>query len=119
MILHYLNRPHCRKNAVPLSISTISSPLFGRPEKCQHCSEPIKFNFYYYPICFSIFIILLVLCEYYPIRFIRDFINLNTTSFYILFLGKIIVEILFYTTIIYISFELPAKYLGIKIFKKH
>ena len=108
MTLHSLKCPYCEKQAAALS-TTIFAFLSRRPDKCQYCLGPIKFNSSYFPFCFLIYLVLALLCKYYLFSFL-DSLFLADYGIYRLFL---------FILAAYISFELPAKYFGFKTFQRN
>ncbi|HUT70569.1 MAG TPA: hypothetical protein VMW89_07805 [Desulfatiglandales bacterium] len=125
--MNCLKCPYCQKKAAPF-LKTYFWGYFpgNRPNVCQNCSKPIKYNLNYYFQCGALVLVLLIALGFFvdPLFSIFER-NTNTSSpvtevlgfDFIGLIGQLL-EIGFVFFILYISFELPAKYFGLRIFKK-
>ena len=125
--MHCLECPYCKEKAAPL-LKTYFWGYFpgNQPKRCQRCFGSIEYNLNSYFICGALFFTLLILFGYYvaplfPFLSARketSSVVVELQSFNFIGLGRQVCEAVLVLSILYISFELPAKYFGIRIYKK-
>jgi uncharacterized membrane protein YjgN (DUF898 family) len=123
--MYCLSCPYCQKNASSFIRMHTWVP-FSKIDKCQNCSNPIKRNISNYYICGFICFIILFISNGLIDLLLSLFGTIEVDSGSIVTVNennlisvlKNIGELIFVIFIVYLSFELPAKYLGIRIFNK-
>lgn len=125
--MYILKCPHCDQQAS----SFLKTYFWGyfpgnHPNRCQRCSEPIKYNLNSYFQCGSLFLVLLFLFGYLLNPVLSIFVGSPSSNLIvdkipaidILGLTGWLFEIAIVFLILFTSFEIPARFFGTRVFKK-
>ena len=125
--MNILNCPYCEQKAS----SFLKAYFWGyfpgnQPNRCNNCSKPIKYNMNSYLHCGALFLFFLIifskfwgLLESFFDRSLNiDQVVVEAPIFDIFGFSERLLEIGIVFFILYISFEIPGKFFGTRIFKK-
>ena len=125
--MHILKCPHCDQ----IASSFLKTYFWGyfpgnHPNRCQNCSKPIKYSINCYLQCGALFLVLLIIYGYLlgPVLAVferspdSNAIIERIPAIDILGMAGWLLEITIVLLILYNSFEIPARYFGVKVFKK-
>ena len=125
--MHVLKCPYCDQKASSFFKTYFWGYFPGnQPNRCNNCSRPIKYKISGYLQCGLLFLILLFILgrivdpifAFFERKVDPNAIVEKAPAIDVFGFAEHIFEIGFVLFILYISFELPGKYLGIRIFKK-
>ncbi|MFH2044106.1 MAG: hypothetical protein ABIK92_03050 [Pseudomonadota bacterium] len=125
--MYILNCPYCEKQASSFFKMYFCGYFPGKqPNKCINCSKPIKHNLNGYMQCGVIFLISLIIVFHFLDPILPLFNNNPDITTIVIevptidFIGfaEWVIEAAIVILILFISFEIPARYFGVRAYKK-
>lgn len=125
--MYILNCPYCEKQASSFFKMYFWGYFPGnQPRKCKNCSKPIKHNLNSYMQCGAIFLVSLIILSHFLDPILSLFNNPTETNTMVkevptidlIGLAEWVIEASIVILILFISFEIPARYFGLRAYKK-
>ena len=124
--MYSLKCPYCSNDAAPF-LKTYFMGYFpgNKPSNCQHCSQPIKYNFNSYCLFGALFLALLFIIGIFIVPNFAFFEKENSLTpiqevpnFDLFNIFVRIFETALVFIILYASYEILGKYFGVRMFNK-